>query len=264
MWPEGCQSAATLTFDFDAEELWIGEDAVNASRPVVLSMGTYGAKVAIPEIIRILRSYGTPATFFVPGKVAERHREAVSQVLESGHELAIHGYTHRAPNQMSPEEEAEELDRTLTLLRSFGAQPTGYRPPNFEISEHTLTLLEGRGLLYSSTFMDDIRPYRHYGRELIELPLQWILDDAPHFWFDPSTWVKKISTNKEVWEIWKAEIDAIHTMGGLSVITMHPQIIGRPGRLGLLRCLVEYLQSIPGLWLTTCENIATQFASSAH
>jgi hypothetical protein len=32
--------------------------------------------------------------------------------------------------------------------------------------------------------MDDIRPYRHEGKSLIELPVQWMLDDAADFWFD--------------------------------------------------------------------------------
>jgi hypothetical protein len=41
MWPEGARCAAAFTFDFDAEEVWIGEDRQNANRPGVLSQGTY-------------------------------------------------------------------------------------------------------------------------------------------------------------------------------------------------------------------------------
>jgi hypothetical protein len=37
-----------LTFDFDAEEAWIGEDPANSERPGVLSRGTYGAKDPTP------------------------------------------------------------------------------------------------------------------------------------------------------------------------------------------------------------------------
>ena len=48
MWPDGARCAASFTFDFDAEEVWIGEDPENAHRPGVLSQGTYGAKVAVP------------------------------------------------------------------------------------------------------------------------------------------------------------------------------------------------------------------------
>ena len=74
MWPDGARCAASFTFDFDAEEVWIGEDPENAHRPGVLSQGTYGAKVAVPaDLLALLERRGVRATFFVPGRVAERH-----------------------------------------------------------------------------------------------------------------------------------------------------------------------------------------------
>ncbi len=67
MWPDGVRCAASFTFDFDAEEVWIGEDPENAYRPGVLSQGTYGAKVAVPALLALLERRGVRATFFVPG-----------------------------------------------------------------------------------------------------------------------------------------------------------------------------------------------------
>ncbi len=90
MWPEGMHAAAALTFDFDAEEVWIGEDSENANRPGVLSHGIYGAKVAVPLILELLARHGVTATFFVPARVAERHPERARQIVEAGHGLAHH------------------------------------------------------------------------------------------------------------------------------------------------------------------------------
>ena len=90
--------------------------------------------------------------------------------------------------------------------------------------------------------MDDIRPYRHDGFDIVELPVQWILDDAPHFWFDDvASWTKKISRPSEVREIWEEEFLGIHELGGLTVLTMHPQIIGRPGRLRMLDAFIDFV-----------------------
>ena len=97
MWPEGARCAASFTFDFDAEEVWIAEDPANADRPGVLSQGTYGAKVGVPEILKLLERLGVTASFFVPGRVAERHPERVADIVAAGHELAHHGYTHTSP-----------------------------------------------------------------------------------------------------------------------------------------------------------------------
>jgi len=93
-WPGGARGAVAFTFDFDAEEVWLAEDPENANRPGVLSQGTYGAKVAVPLILELLERQGLRATFFVPGRVAERHPERVREMVAAGHEVGHHGYTH--------------------------------------------------------------------------------------------------------------------------------------------------------------------------
>ncbi len=247
-----------FTFDFDAEEVWIGEDPANAERPGVLSQGTYGAKVAVPLILELLDRHGLRATFFVPGRVGERHPARVREILAAGHEVALHGYTHRSPATLPVDDERDELVRARRVLEELGAQPTGYRSPSWEFSAHTIGLLAEQGLTYSSNFMDDIRPYRHPDGGPVELPVQWILDDAPHFWFSGADWAKKISTTAEVDAIWREEFEGIRRLGGSFVLTMHPQIIGRPGRLAFLDRFVAWVRGHDGVRIRTCAEIAAE------
>ena len=258
-WPGGARSAVAITFDFDAEEVWIGEDPANAGRPGVLSQGTYGAKVAVPLILDRLADAGVIATFFVPGRVAERHPQRVAEIVAAGHELAHHGHTHTSPTLLTPEAEEEELITGRRTLEAFGVEVVGYRSPSWDLSEHTLALLERHGFAYASNLMDDIRPYGRASGP-VEVPIQWILDDAPHFWFDGASWQKKISTVGEVRDIWLAELEGIHALGGCTVFTMHPQIIGRPGRLGLLEEVLEVVTSRDDMWVATCREIAATVA----
>jgi peptidoglycan-N-acetylglucosamine deacetylase len=258
MWPDGMRCAAAFTFDFDAEEAWIADDPANAERPGVLSQGTYGAKVAVPLILDLLREHGITATFFVPGRVAERHPERVEQIVAGGHELAHHGYTHTSPTTLDRDEEEEELTRGLEVLRSFGAEITGYRSPAWDFSANTEELLQRHGFVYSSNFMDDLRPYRRDGSALVEVPIQWILDDAAHFWFDGATWTKKISTPSEVREIWESEFRGYRELGGAFVLTMHPQVIGRPSRLELLDGFLGSVRRHEDVWIATCREIAAR------
>src|SRR5258708_13224498 len=102
MWPDGDRCAASFTFDFDAEEVWIGEDPENATRPGVLSQGTYGAKVAVPLILALLARHHVQATFYIPGRVAERHPARVAAIAAAGHEIAHHGYPHTPPPSPPP------------------------------------------------------------------------------------------------------------------------------------------------------------------
>jgi peptidoglycan-N-acetylglucosamine deacetylase len=256
MWPGDASCAACFTFDFDAEEVWIGEHQRNADRPGVLSQGTYGAKVAVPAILDLLGRQGVRATFFVPGRVAERHPEQVRQIVSAGHELAHHGYTHRPVTRLEPDQEEEEMRRGLEVLRTFTPEVSGYRSPSWELTPRTLTLVSGHGLTYSSNLMDDIRPYRHADTGVVELPISWVLDDAAHFWFDGASWTRKIATNDEVRSIWTAEFDGIRAMGGAFVLTMHPQVIGRPGRLRLLEDMLGYVRRHRDVWIATAHDVA--------
>lgn len=262
-WPNGARAAVAFTFDFDAEEVWLAHPE-NVDRPGVLSQGTYGAKVAVPELLKLLERHGLRQTFFVPGRVAECHPGRVREILAGGHEVAHHGYTHRSPATLSPADEEAELVRGLEALRSLGADPVGYRSPSWEFSPVTIGLLQKHGFAYSSNFMDDLRPYVHPGGGLVELPVQWVLDDAAHFWFSSGMdWTRSISPPSVVREIWWDELDGIVALGGAFILTMHPQVIGRPHRLKMLEQFISDVKARGDCWIATCSEIAEAAASQA-
>lgn len=255
---EGGRPALALTFDVDADEVWLADDPEYANQPVARSQGLYDIRRGVPEVLKLLEAVQLTATFFVPGRVAERFPETVERIVGEGHELGLHGYTHRSPAGMRRDSERDELRRSLDILSAFGTSITGYRSPSWEISSATLELLEEAGVRYSSNFMDDIHPYLHPGSDIVELPVHWSLDDAAHFWFSNASWDKKISTNSEVLEIWGTELSGIAELGGTCVLTMHPQIIGRPGRLAVLKSFIQQAREIRSLEILTCGEIARQ------
>ncbi|RBP64920.1 polysaccharide deacetylase [Brevibacterium sanguinis] len=252
-WPENHEFGATISFDFDAEEVWIGENPDNASKPGVLSQGTYGPKRAVPLILDILDRHDVTASFFVPGKDAERHSEVVRSIIAAGHEIGHHGYTHTSPTDLSQEQEELELRKGREVLERLGAAVAGYRSPSWEFSAHTLDLLEANGFTYSSNLLDDIVPYKHENHEVAEVPVSWLLDDAPHFWFANDE--KTIRSPREVLDCWLPEIDGIAELGGHVMVTMHPMIIGRPSRLKVLESTIERLKE-RGAWFGTAGEVA--------
>lgn len=259
MWPPHVQCAVALTFDLDAGAAWLADDPANANRPAVLSHGQYATRVAIPLILDLLERHAVTATFFVPGEVAEAHSKTIRAILDAGHEVAAHGYTHTPPAQMATRDgEERELLQARAALERLGVSPEGYRAPAWDVSRHTIRLLDKHSFAYSSNFMDDVRPYRHPDTSIVELPVHWVLDDAPHFWFDHDTWDKTMAAPAEVEAIWQSEFEGIYELSGVFVLTLHPQIIGRPHRLRMLERFVQTVASVPGTWIATCREIAAQ------
>jgi peptidoglycan-N-acetylglucosamine deacetylase len=253
--PEGKRAAASFTFDVDGESAFLAMDPTNAQRPGMLSQAQFGPRVGVPLILDVLAKHEIKGSFFVPGVIVEWYPEAVEAIVSAGHELALHGYTHTPPAQLSRDQEAEELEKAYELLSGAGGAVTGYRSPSWDVSPNTLDLLEAKGLVYTSQFMDDFRPYRHPNRSLVELPVQWILDDWPQFaCYGPES--GRIRTTAEVEQLWKEEFDGIRAYGGSYILTMHPQVSGRPARLALLDRMIEYVKAHDDVWIATCAEIA--------
>lgn len=260
VWPNGAQCAVMLSFDFDAETMWLSRDPLNARRPALTSHGTYGAKVGVPKILETLRDYDVPATFFVPGWTADNHPDKTEAILRAGHEIGHHGYHHTWPEIDKPEaEEAEIVEGLEALKRVVGVVPKGYRCPAGETTDRLLPLLVKYGFLYDSSFMDDTFPYRHRladGRPgPVELPWHWSLDDVPYMVYSLRN-PRPMQTNEHILSIWKAEFQEIYRWGGLFDLINHPQAIGRPSRIALLREFIEFLRGFPNVWFATGTQIA--------
>src|SRR5262249_46775063 len=118
-WPNGARIAVCFTFDFDAESVWLAREPENAERLGVLSQGLYGAKRAVPKLLELLAAERMPATFFVPGWVAEHHTDRCKEILDAGHEIGHHGYSHEWADPRHPERECEDFDRGTEALARF-------------------------------------------------------------------------------------------------------------------------------------------------
>lgn len=258
-WPEGVRCTAVISFDVDGPTPLINRDPGVLSKPSTLSMGHYGPAVAMPRILELLRRYEAPASFFFPGWIAERYPRVVERVVEEGHEAGHHGYLHEPPATLRREEEAAVLDRTSGILRGItGSAPAGYRSPAWELSEHSLELLGARGFRYDSSLMGHDLPYLvgDPAAALAELPVHWSLDDFPYFFWAPSDARRLQASPSQVLEVWRAGFDEIYDRGGLYMLTMHPFIIGRPSRLGVLERLLEHIQSRPGVRFARAVDVA--------
>src|SRR3954454_7581745 len=103
-WPNGARCAAAVTFDVDGETIPLVTDRERGNqRLTLISSATYGPAVGCPRILDVLKAYGVPGSFFIPGFTAELHPELVERILAEGHEIGHHGYLHERPDTLSDE-----------------------------------------------------------------------------------------------------------------------------------------------------------------
>ena len=258
----GERFAVSFTFDFDAEEAdhrRRPRERRPARRALARDLRREGRRAADA---RAVGRQGVTATFFIPGRVAERHPSRVEEIVAAGPRGGaprVHAHLADDADPRRGGARADEGPRGAPLVRDRGDRlpvagvglHRAHEGAPAAARVHLLVELHGR-----------LRPYRHEGTDLIELPIQWILDDAAHFWFDADSWNKKIATAEEVRSIWQRELRGYRKLGGAFILTMHPQIIGRPYRLELLEAFMDYVLGDADAWVTTCREIAARVPST--
>ena len=225
--------AVFLTFDVDGEApyLYRGDDYVQYTR------GRFGIKKGLPRVLHLLDKYGVKATFNICGYIAETYPETVREIAAKRHDVAVHGFLHEDFTKLSREEASTTLDRAMRALEdACGVKPAGFRAPYWRMPKFLLELLVNKGFIWDSSLMDDDSPYvmKLSGEaRIVEFPVSYVLDD----------WVlfeDKAVSHVDALKTWRYELDWAMEEEVPFILTLHPHVIGRGGRIKVLEELVKY------------------------
>jgi len=128
----------------------------------------------VDNILEKLSDYGVYATFFITGKVADKHPELPAKIRKGGHEIASHSYAHGDFSKVSYEEAKEDLVRSLTVLGEY-QEIRGFRAPFLVRNQATYQVCEDMGLDYDSSEYGVVR-YRPNGFKITVIPVVAPLD----------------------------------------------------------------------------------------
>jgi len=264
-----------LSFDFDAMSVWL--TTMRSRSLSTVSRGEFG-KVGTERLLDVLRRHQVLSSWFIPGHTIETFPDLVKRIADSGHEIGHHGYCHENPASVAPDEEQRILERGIACIRRVtGQTPMGYRSPAADLSPKSVSLLVEFGFLYDSSMMaNDFTPYYCrvgdemrtdgpyvFGKEvdLVEMPLDWSLDDWPYFGLHWPAHHVGLRTPDEVAKIWSADFDFLYQrMGeGVFILTMHPQVIGRGHRILMLEQLIDYMKGHEGVMVKTMNQVAAEW-----
>jgi len=258
LWKNGARCAVALSFDSDHES---GELREGGTSPGRFSQGQYGARVAVPRLLKLLAKYHVPASFYVPAVIAQLYPEEQRRVVGEGHEIGIHGWIHERNSTLPAAAERDLQMRSCDMLEKIaGVRPVGIRTPSWDFSPHTLAITRDMGLLYDSSLMADDDCYEllldNEPTGVVELPVEWIRDDAVYFNMNRNLSLRPYTAPSAVLEIFRREFDAAFAEGGLFQLTMHPHITGHRSRIWLLEELIRHISGHPDIWFATHAEIA--------
>ncbi len=274
--------------DVDAVAGWLGSYGGEDS-PDDISRGMFAGEVGTPRLLELFRRHDLRTTWFIPGHSIETFPEQTRMVVEAGHEVGVHGYSHENPIAMTREQEEAVLRRCISLVEDVsGKRPTGYVAPWWEFSPVTNELLLANGIKYDHSLMHrDFEPYyvrvgdnwtkidysqpaetwmkplvRGKETDLVEIPANWYLDDLP-----PMMFIKGAPNShgfvspRHLEEMWRDQFDWVYRENDYAVFTMtiHPDVSGRPQVLLMLERLIAHINSHEGVRWATFDQIADDF-----
>ena len=142
--------------------LWYGPGLAVHAPPVARALGVpltleHGGGIALtyddgphpegtPAVLDALRTQGVKATFFLVGEQVERYPDLAAQIVQEGHEPAVHGFRHRNQMRLAPRAFADDLQRGVATITEACGPPTWYRPPYGIFTVTGLAAVRRRGL----------------------------------------------------------------------------------------------------------------------
>lgn len=254
-WPGALSAGAVVSVDFDGPSPYLWASRGSAA-PLLgeLEQRRFGPRQGVWRILSMLDRLQLPATFYVPGAVVEAHTGAVRSIISAGHEVGLHGYMHERLDELTPGQAATALDRSVQALARTGAsEPFGYRSPSWEMTPQAWEQLREAGIRYDSSLMGYDHPYWLEG--LVEVPVQWQLDDAIYYRYVNGSTRAPVPASV-VMDDWSREIAASARFGGLAMMTIHPWMSGRAGRLVALEEMLHCATAERTIWWATAAAVA--------
>ena len=267
-WPNGKKIAVAVAVMF---ETWSDGSAPTYSvqtthlKPGTVDHGgrawsTYGGRVGVWRLIRMLDALQIPGTFFTNAKCAEEYPDAVKQIVRSGHDLAAHGYTQdRLLAYMTPEEQDKTIRHSIDLLQSRGGQKiTGWNSPVLAFTPETNALLAQARLTWTA----DVT----YADLPIQIPTpHGVIAGVPTSDFADNRVMR--ASPRDLYDALRSTFDYLveNEPMGLLVLVIHCQFGGRALITSVLQEILKYLARSSATWFARHDELAKYaLAAGAH
>ena len=239
----------------------IGAPAYPARHMSMESIYEFGSRVGAWRILREFERRGLPLTVFGVAMAMLRNRELTAACLESGHEIASHGWRWIHYQDMDIDTERQHLQQAVEVhTRLTGAPPLGWYTGRDSPNTRQLVVEHG-GFLYDSDYYGDELPFWMEvpvgdGRRVPHLVVPYTLDANDMRFASP----QGFNTATQFFDYLRDSFDVLYAEGAdtprMLSIGMHARLLGRPGRFIALQRFLDHIAAREGVWVCRRVDIA--------
>lgn len=126
-----------------------------------------GPDASTKAIVEILNNYGVHASFFLTGEKIEKHADVVEAIINSGHAISNHSWTHNQLLKTSAEDLLDEVLRTHKRLAAYAETPKLFRPPYGLVTEKQMRAITEEGFRVIVWSIDSLDWHLHEPMDIV-------------------------------------------------------------------------------------------------
>jgi peptidoglycan/xylan/chitin deacetylase (PgdA/CDA1 family) len=196
-------------------------------------------------------------TFPMVASVAAKKLELTREILNRGHEVAVHGFRHINYSFLTERQQDNDIAQAVATFKAMNIPVCGFRAPYNTYAEETPRLVEKYGFLwdigigYNPKYREGTSPFRakigNHDSSFVCIPLNGLSDDVM---IDIQGF-----NSHQMAEALKRVIRGTSEKGGVVMFDLHPIRIGQPKYVDVLRQVVEYGTELNGWFPTVTEAV---------
>jgi putative urate catabolism protein len=235
----------------------VGASPIRGARHMNMeSIYEFGARAGFWRLRRMFTSRGIPVTVFGVAMAMERNPKAVEAMLESGWEIASHGYRWIDYQEVPESVEWDHLQKAIEIhTRLTGERPKGWYLGRCSPSTHRLVAEEGGFTYNADTYADEL-PYWDTSYTNPQLMVPYTLD-ANDMRFATN---QGFNSGDQFFSYLKDTFDVLYAEGEtapkMMSVGLHCRLAGRPGRAAALGRFLDYVTQYKDVWLCRRIDIA--------
>ena len=272
-WPDGARIAVQFVINYEegaencvlngdaASEAFLSEMVGTAARPGVRHMSMewlyeYGSRAGFWRLRRLFDERGLTATVFAVGMALERNPAAARAMVDSGFEIASHGWRWIDYQYIDEATEREHIGLAVAAIeRVTGQRPLGWYTGRCSPNTRRLVAEYGGFLYDADSYADDL-PYWELVDGKPQLIVPYTLDTNDMRFVTP----QGFNSGEQFYAYLKDAFDVLYAEGvqrpKMLSVGLHCRIAGRPARAAALARFLDYVKQHEKVWVCRRVDIA--------